>query len=145
MSTLTSFTANTIIQSSQVNTNFSNLDDSIRPTFIGTVVGTLTTDTSVTPALIVPKAMTITKAFAYVKTAPTGQALLLDINVGGTSIWNVDQNNRLTVAAAAQSGNQTIFDTTSLSEGDVITLDVDQVGSTVAGADLTVALRCSSD
>lgn len=110
------------------------------PTF--TVVGTLSVNTSVTPLLIAPIPLNIKKAFARVKTAPTGQALIVDINKNGTSIWNTNQANRLQIAATANSGSQTSFDTTSLAEGDYLTLDIDQVGSTVAGADLTVELLC---
>lgn len=112
----------------------------VTPTF--TVVGTLSVNTSVGPLLIAPFALTITKAFARSKTAPTGAAIIVDINKNGTSIWNTNQANRLQIAAAANSGSQTSFDTTSLAEGDYLSLDIDQVGSTVAGADLTVELYC---
>lgn len=112
----------------------------VTPTF--TVVGTLTVATSIGPLLIAPFPLTIKKAFARVKTNPTGQALIVDINKNGTSIWNTNQGNRLQIASAASSGSQTSFDTTSLAEGDYLTLDIDQVGSTVAGADLTVELFC---
>lgn len=112
------------------------------PTF--TVVGTLTTGTSLAPLLITPFALIIKKAFARVKTAPTGASLIVDVNKNGTSIWATNQANRLTVAAGAQSGTQTLFDTTSLAEGDYLSLDVDQVGSTVSGADLTVELYCEA-
>ena len=137
------FTPSTIIQSAQVNENFDTVADAIVPTFVFTITGTLTTGTNLTPALIVPGAYTIQKAYAYVKTAPTGATILIDINVNGTSIWNSDQNNRLTIAASAQTGSQTIFDTTALQDFDVLTVDVDQVGSTIAGADLTVELKCT--
>lgn len=110
------------------------------PTF--TVVGSLVTGTSVAPLLIAPFALVIKKAFARVKTAPTGASIIVDINKNGTSIWNTNQGNRLTIAASANSGSQTTFDTTSLAEGDYLSLDIDQVGSTVSGADLVVELYC---
>ena len=113
-----------------------------RPTFLFTIVGTLATGTSLTPILPVHRDLTIVKAYAVVKTAPTGADLVIDINKGGTSIWNATQANRLTISASATSGSQTSFDTTALSADDSLTLDVDQVGSTVAGADLSVYLRC---
>lgn len=112
-------------------------------TFQLAVTGALATGTNQTPAIIIPRTLTITKAYAYVKTAPTGASLIIDINKDGTSIWNSTQANRLTVAAAAQTDTETSFDTTSLVEGSIITLDIDQVGSTVSGSDLTVALKCS--
>lgn len=105
------------------------------------IAGTLTTGTSLTPAMYVIATQTITKVYAYVKTAPTGASILIDINKNGTSIWNTTPANRLTISAAAQSGTQTSFDTTSLAEGDILTFDIDQVGSTVAGADITIIVK----
>lgn len=113
-----------------------------RPTFVLTITGTIATGTSQTPLLLVPRALTIVKAYANVKTAPTGADLIFDINKNGTSIWASTQSNRVKCAASASSGTQTSFDTTTLTEGDTLTLDVDQVGSTVPGADATVSLRC---
>lgn len=112
----------------------------VTPTF--TVIGTLTTGTNKTPLLIAPFALTIKKAFARVKTAPTGASIIIDINKNGSSIWTSTPANRLTIAASASSGNQANFDTTSLAEGDYLTIDIDQVGSSVAGEDLTVELFC---
>jgi hypothetical protein len=79
------------------------------------------------------------------KTAPTGAALIADINVGATSIWATTQANRPTIAAAATSGTGTAFDTTTLSDGDVLTLDIDQIGSTVAGGQITLILEGTAE
>ena len=136
------FSPNTTIASAQVNDNFSQLAGEILTTFPWTVTGTLITGTSVSPILIVPNNLTIIKAYAAVKTAPTGQAILIDINIGGTSIWASTQANRLTIAASALTGTQTSFDTTALTDGGLLTVDLDQVGSTIAGADLTIQLKC---
>lgn len=75
------------------------------------------------------------------KTAPTSAAMIADVNVGGTSLWNATQANRPTIAAAATSGTGTSFDTTTLSDGDVLTLDIDQVGSGTAGGQVTLILE----
>ena len=113
-----------------------------RPTMVFTITGTLSTGTSLTPMLIATRPMTIIKAYANVKTAPTGANLIIDINKNGTSIWNSTPDNRLTITATNTSGTQTSFDTTSLAEGDSLVVDVDQVGSTIAGEDITISLRC---
>lgn len=97
---------------------------------------------AVIPPLIVPVAMTIVKAYAYASTAPTGADLIFDINKNGTSIWNSTQGNRVKVTDGNQSGSQTSFDTTALTEADILTIDVDQVGSTVAGDGVVIALKC---
>lgn len=106
------------------------------------ITGKLVVGTNLTNVLIAPKALTINKAFAYVKTAPTGASLIIDINKNGSTIWST-QANRLTIAAAAQTGSQTSFDVTALAEGDILTLDIDQIGSTLPGEDLTVEIRTS--
>ena len=139
-----SFSSGTRIQSSQVNQNFTDLVNGIKPTFVFTITGGLVTGTSLTPTLIVHSTLTIIQAYAYVKTVNTGASLIIDINKNGTSIWNVTQANRLTIAAsdADHYATQTSFDTTSLAEGDLLTLDIDTIGSTIPGSDLTVELRC---
>ncbi|MFA5014022.1 MAG: hypothetical protein WC549_00580 [Actinomycetota bacterium] len=137
------FNPNTTAESSQVNQNFSDLSAAIRPTFVFTLTGTLATGVNLTPALVVPLSLTIVKAYIYAKTAPTGQAAIIDINVNGTSIWSATQANRLQLADGSQTGSQTSFDTTALADGDVITIDCDVVGSTIAGSDVTIQLKCS--
>lgn len=136
------FTASTIAESAKVNTNFQQLADAILPTFVFTVAGNLSADTNVTPVLVVPGNLTIIKAYAVVKTASGGLPILIDINKNGTSIWSVTQGNRLSITAGATTANQTVFDTTQLADGDQLTIDIDQIGSVTAGADLTVELKC---
>lgn len=109
--------------------------------FVFTITGTLTTGTSLAPVLVALATQTISKVYVNVKTAPTGADLIIDLNLNGTSIWNTTQANRATISASATSGTQTSFDTTALSEGDIITLDIDQIGSTIAGADITVTVK----
>lgn len=106
------------------------------------VAGTLATGANQGPRYVVPQAMTIVKAWLIVRTAPTGANLLIDINKNGTTIWTT-QGNRGSIVATATTGNTTTFDVTSLTAGDYLDLDTDQVGSTVAGVDLTVVLECS--
>ncbi len=101
---------------------------------------TLATGAGQSAKIRVPFAGTITRVDAYVDTAPTGASLIADVNIGGTSIWAATQANRVTIAAAGTSGSQTSFDTTAVAAGDTLTIDLDQVGSTVAGADLTIII-----
>ena len=140
---LNSFSPNTKIESVKVNANFTALSGAIKPTFVFTVFGTLVTGVSLTPALLGVKSLTIEKAYAYVKTPPTGASIIIDINKNDTSIWASNQANRATIVAGANLGVSSSFDTTTLVENDVLTLDIDSVGSTVSGVDLTVQLKCS--
>lgn len=84
--------------------------------------------------------MTIVGVRASVGTAPTGASIIVDINVGGSTIFST-QGNRPTIAASGNtSGKVTNMNTTTIADGGYFTVDIDQVGSTVAGADLTVQI-----
>jgi hypothetical protein len=103
-----------------------------------------TTGTDKTGRLMVPYSGTIKKATANAKTAPTGAALLFDINYSTdnssySTIWST-QANRLTIAAGAKSGTTTTFNTTAVAADSFLSIDIDQVGSTVAGQDIVVEL-----
>lgn len=82
--------------------------------------------------------LTIRAVRASVGTAPTGASLIVDVNKGGTTIFTT-QANRPTIAAGTNtSGKVTAINVTTLNDGEYVTVDIDQVGSTVAGADLVV-------
>lgn len=90
--------------------------------------------------LLAPCAMTLTKVRLVVDTAPTGANLVVDVHTGtaaGTTIFTT-QNNRPTIADGNKTGVSVAPDVTSISEGDEFSVYIDQVGSTVAGADLTI-------
>jgi len=140
--TLNTFTPNTQIESSKVNENFTNISAAIRPTLTFTIVGTLTTGNDKVPAIIIPKSLTIEKIYAYVKTPPVGSSILIDINLNGSTIWET-QGNRVEIEAEANLGTSSNFDIASLTEEDIITVDVDQIGSSTAGVDLTLEIKCS--
>lgn len=78
---------------------------------------------------------------ATVGTAPAGQAIILDVNRGGTTIFTTQANRPQIAAAAFASAEVTNPDVTTLAPGDYLTIDIDQVGSTDAGRDLTVIVR----
>ena len=80
-------------------------------------------------------------------TAPTGAALIVDVNVDGTSIFTAA--GRPQIAAGATTGSAAPEDTVAGAEGarvapgDAVTFDVDAVGSTVAGSDLTIVAKAA--
>jgi hypothetical protein len=110
----------------------------IKSQTVFTVEGTLATSTG---ALRIynstGRTLTFSKVFLSAATAPTGSALIVDVNKGGTTIFTT-QANRPQVAATANTGSTTTFDVTTWADGEYLTVDVDQVGSTVAGANLTI-------
>ena len=111
----------------------------IKTTLSFAVTGTLTTGTDKAPTIVAPCALTITKVKLVVKTAPTGAAIIVDVNKNGTTIFTT-QANRPQIAAGETTGDSGTPDVTSLAEGDKLTVDIDQIGSTIAGADLTVEI-----
>ena len=83
--------------------------------------------------------LTITAVHADCDTAPTGAALIVDVHLDGTTIFT-DQGDRPTIADAGyESGGETPA-VTAWTDGSYLTMDCDQIGSTVAGSDLTVTV-----
>ncbi len=91
--------------------------------------------------LLAPFACTIQNVVATVGTAPTGASVIVDVNKNGTTVFTT-QGNRPTIAASTQDDTSAVPDVTALAQNDVVTLDVDQIGSTIAGSDLVVQVRC---
>jgi len=106
-----------------------------------TVSGALEVDTDVCFPFRPSGNFTILDVYIEVKTAPTGASVIVDINVNGTSIFNVTPANRPEIAIAATTATSGTPDTTTLVENDSITVDVDQIGSGDTGADMTVIVR----
>jgi hypothetical protein len=114
--------------------------------YVWIVTGSLVTSSDAGPWVYVNTNQTVSKAVAVVKTAPTGSSIIVDIEysadsgVTWTSLWNTSTTNRPTIAVSAKTGTTTSFDTASLTAGYLLRPAVDQVGSTVAGANLTIQL-----
>ncbi len=86
--------------------------------------------------------LTIKAVRASVGTAPTGASLIVDINIGGTTIFTTQSNRPTITAGNTTSGKVTNMDVTSIADGSYFTVDCDQIGSTIAGADLVVQIIC---
>ena len=87
----------------------------------------------------VPFACKIKAISIAVDIAPTGASAIFDIHKNGTTLFTT-QANRPTVAAAAVSASVALPDVTTLAAGDVLTIDCDQVGSSVASTGFTIAI-----
>ena len=72
-------------------------------------------------------------------TAPTGAGLVVDVHKSGVTIFTT-QANRPSIAASAYSGVSGVPDVQAWAAGEYLTVDVDQVGSTVPGSNLTVTI-----
>lgn len=116
------------------------------PTYVQTyrietfsIPGTLVVGTGVA-RLYFPRACTIINVLASAGTAPTGASLIIDVNKNGTTIFTT-QGNRPTIAAGTNSDTSSVPDVTSIAAGDYLTVDIDQIGSTVAGANAVISIE----
>jgi hypothetical protein len=101
--------------------------------------GTLTVRTGTHKAYLAGN-YTFETCYISVGTAPTGAAVIVDVNKNGTTIYST-QSARPTIAVSTTSATGNNPAITTFASGDYITVDIDQVGSTVAGADLSVFIR----
>ena len=87
-----------------------------------------------------PYAFTVTDVRASVTTAPTGSVLTADINEGGSSILStkltIDAGEKTSTTAAIPA----VISDSALADDAEITVDIDTVGSTIAGAGLKVTI-----
>ena len=85
-----------------------------------------------------PFAMSVSAVQSSVTTAPTGSTLIVDINKSGASILgtklSIDATEKTSTTAASAA---TITDS-NIADDAEITIDIDQIGATVAGAGLKV-------
>ncbi len=104
--------------------------------------GVLTTTTG-TQRLPIDGTYTIVGTRLMAGTAPTGANLIVDVNKNGTTIYSTQANRPMITATQNAGGPGATPDVTTLAAGDYITVDIDQIGSTVAGSDLTVSVIVS--
>ena len=99
----------------------------------------LTTGTAKT-TFRMPYAFTVTGVRASVTTAPTGSTLTVDINENGSSILSTKITIDATEKTSTTAATAPVISDTALADDAEITIDIDQVGSTVAGKGLKVTL-----
>ncbi len=86
------------------------------------------------------RAITLVSVRASVGSAPTGSAVIVDVNKNAVTIFTT-QANRPTIPAAGVTDLADAIDLTSMAAGDYLTVDIDQAGSTTPGSDLTVQIE----
>ena len=87
-----------------------------------------------------PYAMTLTAVRASVTTAPTGSTLVVDINEGGTSVLSTKLSIDATEKTSTTAATAAVISDSALADDAEITVDIDQIGATIAGAGLKVWL-----
>lgn len=88
----------------------------------------------------IPYAITLTAVRCSVTTAPTGSTFIVDINKDGSSILSTKLSIDATEKTSTTAATPVVISDTALADDAEITIDIDQIGSTVAGAGLKVYL-----
>ena len=87
-----------------------------------------------------PYAGTLTSLKASANTAPTGAALVVDVNENGTTVLSTKLSIDATELTSTTAAAPAVISDSALADDAEISIDIDQVGSTVAGAGLKVGL-----
>lgn len=133
-----------------VNNNPTGRNNLVLPSTLVTTVNSLKEKSLYVPGSIpvvagfvkwrVPFALTITQLKALTSSAPTGSSQIFDVKKNGASVFST-AGNRCIIAAGATSGASAVADNAaSCVEGDLITIDCTQAGSTTAMVDFIAGL-----
>ena len=87
-----------------------------------------------------PHAMTLSEVRCSVTTAPTGSVLTVDINDSGATILSTKLTIDIGEKTSTTSAIPPVINQISLSDDVEITIDIDTIGSTIAGTGLKVTL-----
>lgn len=87
-----------------------------------------------------PYAFTLTAVRASVTTAPTGAVLTVDINESGSTILSTKITIDISEKTSTTAATPPVISDASLADDAEMTIDIDTVGSTIAGAGLKVTL-----
>ena len=84
-----------------------------------------------------PFDFTLDRVKCFARTPSNSEPIIVDVNANGTTIFTT-QGNRPRIPAGQNIGPVTTPDITAISEGDILSLDVDQIGIVESGRNLTV-------
>lgn len=87
-----------------------------------------------------PYAMTLTAVRSSVTTAPTGATLVVDINEAGATILSTKLSIDASEKTSTTAASAVVISDVNLADDAEVTIDIDQIGSSVAGAGLKVYL-----
>jgi hypothetical protein len=113
------------------------------PIEIGLAISDETTNLTVGTSKIsfrIPRAMTLTLVRLNVNTAPTGAALIVDLKQGGTTVFSTKPQIDISALTSVGSAVTQVISTPTLTDNALMTVDISQIGSTIAGAGLKIWL-----
>jgi hypothetical protein len=136
------FSPTTTAESQKVNENFTtliNFVNNLRPTLYAYIADVLGVEVNASGEFIIKEGQTLTANAVdlSVKTAPDGADIIVDVLKNGSSIFSTKPQ---ITDGQSSGGSSAVFSTTTFVAGDVITFNIDQVGSSTPGSDLTIAL-----
>lgn len=102
--------------------------------------GVLATGTGTMRWLCPWTSTTINYTVAAVGTAPTGASIICDVKKNGTTVYTTSANRPTIVAGANATTTKPTPDVTAFNAGDYLTVDIVQVGATIAGSDLVIVV-----
>jgi hypothetical protein len=88
----------------------------------------------------IPYAFTLTDVRASCNTAPTGATITVDINEAGSTVLSTKLTIDVSETTSTTAATPPVISDASLADDAEISFDIDQVGSTIAGAGLKVVL-----
>lgn len=105
------------------------------------ISGSLSTGTEQAGVFIAPQPLVIEQAYLYCKNAGSAGTTIADINLNGVTVFTTQANRpQIDYNDPDKKAVSGIPDITGLAEGDIITVDIDQVAS--GAADLSLVLVC---
>lgn len=87
-----------------------------------------------------PHAMTLTSVRLNVNTAPTGSVIIVDVKESGTTIFSTKPQIATSAFTSVGGAVTGVISDSSLADDAEITINLDQIGSTIAGKGLKVTL-----
>lgn len=87
-----------------------------------------------------PHAMILTEVRSSVTTAPTGATLVIDINETGSTVLSTKLSIDISEKTSTTATTPAVISDTDLANDAEIAIDIDQIGSTIAGAGAKVYL-----
>lgn len=85
-----------------------------------------------------PYAMTLTSVRLQVNTAPTGSVIIVDVKENGTTIFSTKPQIAISAFTSVGGAVPGVISDASLADDAEITINIDQIGSTIAGKGLKV-------
>ena len=87
-----------------------------------------------------PHAMVVSSVRLQVNTAPTGSVIIVDVREAGTTIFSTKPQIATSAFTSVGGAVPGVLSDTALADDAEITINLDQIGSTIAGKGLKITL-----